>query len=184
MSTEYRFYCPELQREVSTEECYDRGNSGRACYGEMCDRVEMAILRIAHDRLKENFGDQVGLEMHEADGLLSIRFHENLLLEVYYDRLFRTIGFDAYLSITHGHDFLAENVDGLVCIVEDLLRREKAFVVQTSWLFSGGSLRLVDREALARMWCKYTRGRHTKIIDGRGMHTKAEFEQWINTPAS
>ena len=114
MPTEYRFYCPELQREISTEECYDRGNTGHACYGEVCEHVETAILRIAHDRLKERFGNQINLKIQEAGGLLSIHLHEKLLLEVYYDRLFRTLGFDAFMGITHGYDFPAEDVDGLV----------------------------------------------------------------------
>ena len=47
MPTNYRFFCPELQREVSTEECYDRGNTGRACYGECCSHIEQAVLTIA-----------------------------------------------------------------------------------------------------------------------------------------
>lgn len=175
MSTEYRFYCPEQQREVSTGECYDRGNGGRACYGEFCDHVEYAICRIAQAKLTECFGTQISVEHKEPEGLLCIRFHENLTLEAYYDRLFRTIGFDAYLKDTHGHDFPAENVDGLVCIVGDLLRGEKAFVVQQSGLFGGGSLRLADRKELIRMWRKYTRGCRTLIIDGRGVHEKEAY---------
>ena len=176
MCTEYRFFCPELQREVSTEECYDRGDSGRACYGELCDHVEYAICRIAQAKLTECFGAQISVEHKESEGLLCIRFHDNLTLEACYDRLFRTIGFDAYLKDAHGHDFPAEEVDGLVCIVGDLLRGEKAFVVQQSWLFGGGSFRLVDREELVRMWRKYTRGRRTRIIDGRGVHEKETFD--------
>ena len=178
MSTEYRFYCPELQREVSTEACYDRGNTGRACYGEVCEHVEKAVLQIAHDRLKARFGEQVRLEIQEADGLLRIRFHENLLLEAYFDRLFETVGFDAYLGFTHGHDFPAENVEGLVCIVDELLKGERAFVIRRSWL-GLGELRLTGRDELQRMWRKYARGRRVQIIDGKGVHTKQEYQEYI-----
>lgn len=183
MPTEYRFYCAELQREVSTAECYDRGNTGRACYGEVCAHVETAILRIAHDRLKERFGDQITLEIQEAGDLLRIRLHESLLLEVHYDRLFRTLDYDAILGIIHGHGFPAEDVDDLVRIVGELLRGEKSFVVRPGWSFSGGSLRLLAREELARMWRKYIRGRRVKIVDGRGVHTKSEYEGWVKNSA-
>ena len=183
MPTEYRFYCPELQREVSTAECYDRGNTGRSCYGELCQHVEYAICMQIQEHLREAFGDRISTMWNEADSTLTIRFHDHLTLEAYYDPLFRTIDFDAYLHITHGHQFPAENVEGLVTIVEKLLNGGMAFVVQPRWML-GGSLRLVTREELQANWRKYTSGCRTRFIDGRGIYTKEEFRQATNNSLS
>lgn len=171
MPTEYRFFCPELRREVSTAECYDRGNTGRACYGECCQHVEQAILTIAQTRLKARFGEQITTEYRADDSMLVIRFHAHLTLEAHYDPLQRTIAFDAYLGVTHGHQFPAGDVDGLVRLVGQLLNGAAAFVVQPNGLLPG-ALRLVSRDELVANWRKYTRGRRTKIIDGRGMLEK------------
>ena len=175
MSTEYRFYCPEQQREVSTTECYDRGNSGRACYGECCDQMERAICMLAQERLRAAFGDRINVTWNETDSTLTLCFHEHLILEAYYDRLFRTVGFDAYLKGMHGHNFPAEDVDGLVRTVGMLLRGDVCFVIRQSWLPVGGSLRLVERAELQANWRRWTRGCRTLIIDGRGVHEKDAF---------
>ena len=173
----YHFYCPKLQRDVNTDECYDRGNTGRACYGECCDHIEGAICGMAADQLRERFGNQLALKWREEEGLLSIRFHDGLTLEAYYDRLFRTMGFDAYLHGVHGHDFPAEDVDGLVRIVGALLEGKMAFVVRHAALFIGGSLQLVCQEELQAKWRRYTRGKRTRIVDGKGSYLKTEYLQ-------
>lgn len=171
MPTEYRFFCPELQREVSTAECYDRGDTGRTCYGECCAHVEQAVLTIAQARLQAQFGERITTEYCEDDAMLVIRFHEHLTLEAFYDPLQRTVDFDVYLGVTHGHQFPAEDADGLVRIVGQLMNGDAAFVVQPNGLFPG-SLCLASRDELAANWRRYTRGRRTKIIDGRGMFDK------------
>ena len=174
MPTEYRFFCPGLQREVSTAECYDRGDTGRACYGECCAHVEQAVLTIAQTRLQAAFGDQIATEYRTGDSLLVIRFHAHLTLEAHYDPLLRTVYFDAYLGLTHGHDFPAEDAEGLVRLAGQLLAGEAAFVVQPNGLLPG-SLRLVTRAELAANWRRYTRGRRTNIIDGRGVFDKVSY---------
>ena len=112
--------------------------------------------------------------------MLVIRVREHLTLEAYYDRLFRTVDFDAYLhNVTHGHQFPAEDVDGLVNIVGKLLGGEMAFVVQSSWIPVLGSFCLVDRAELQANWRKYTRGCRTKIVDGTGVYSPKAFLERI-----
>ena len=83
MPTEYRFFCPELQREVSTAECYDRGDTGRTCYGECCAHVEQAVLTIAQTRLQAAFGDRIATEYRTGYSHSHImRLHREAMLQV------------------------------------------------------------------------------------------------------
>ncbi len=183
MPVEYRFYCPELQREVGTAECYDRGNTGRACYGECCEHVERAVCSLILDMLQASYGDLIAVEKNDADDTLTICFHERFRLKAYYDSLYRRAVFDTSANGVQGYEVTVGDTAGLVQIIGKLLSCELLFVVRPGRFRSKGRLQLIECAELKRKWRSLTRGLLTSVVDSKGVYEKKVFADILNPDA-